>query len=62
MGSTMPPPLHSADVGHSVDSTVDVAKDAADLILMQSDLGVLYDGVLEGRRTLGNAMKYIIWE
>ena len=45
-----------------MDSAVDVAKDAADLILMQSDLGVLYDGVLEGRRTLGNAMKYIIWE
>jgi P-type Mg2+ transporter len=54
------PPLHSADVGLSVDSAVDVAKDAADLILLQPDLGVLYDGVLEGRRTLGNAMKYIM--
>jgi len=54
------PPLHSADVGLSVDSAVDVAKDAADLILLQSDLGVLYAGVLEGRRTLGNAMKYIM--
>jgi P-type Mg2+ transporter len=54
------PPLHSADVGLSVDSAVDVAKDAADLILLESDLGVLREGVLEGRRTLGNAMKYIM--
>jgi Mg2+-importing ATPase len=54
------PPLHSADVGLSVDSAVDVAKEAADLILLESDLGVLHAGVLEGRRTLGNAMKYIM--
>ena len=54
------PPLHSADVGLSVDSAVDVAKEAADLILLEQDLGVLYDGVIEGRRTLGNAMKYVM--
>jgi len=52
--------LHSADVGISVDTAVDVAKEAADLILMEPDLGVLHEGVLEGRRTLGNIMKYIL--
>ena len=54
------PPLHSADVGLSVDSAVDVAKEAAALILLEQDLGVLCDGVLEGRRTLANVMKYIM--
>ncbi|MGB5062409.1 MAG: HAD-IC family P-type ATPase, partial [Candidatus Competibacter sp.] len=54
------PSLHSADVGLSVDSAVDVAKEAADMILLDQDLRVLYDGVLEGRRTFGNIMKYIM--
>ena len=54
------PSLHSADVGISVDSAVDVAKAAADLILLEQDLGVLHAGVLEGRRTFGNIMKYIM--
>jgi Mg2+-importing ATPase len=54
------PSLHSADVGISVDSAVDVAKEAADMILLDQDLGVLHAGVLEGRRTFGNIMKYIM--
>ncbi len=54
------PSLHSADVGLSVDGAVDVAKEAATLILLEHDLGVLHDGVLEGRRTFGNIMKYIM--
>ncbi|MGA8052424.1 MAG: magnesium-translocating P-type ATPase, partial [Burkholderiales bacterium] len=54
------PSLHSADVGLSVDSAVDVAKEAADMILLDQDLAVLHDGVLEGRRTFGNVMKYIM--
>ena len=54
------PSLHSADVGLSVDSAVDVAKEAADMILLKHDLHVLHAGVLEGRRTFGNIMKYIM--
>jgi Mg2+-importing ATPase len=54
------PSIHSADVGISVDGAVDVAKEAADLILLDHDLGVLNRGVLEGRRTLGNIMKYVM--
>jgi len=54
------PSLHSADVGLSVDSAVDVAKAAADMILLRQDLGILHDAVLEGRRTFGNIMKYIM--
>jgi Mg2+-importing ATPase len=54
------PALHAADVGISVDGAVDVAKEAADLILLEPDLGVLKDGVLEGRRTLGNIIKYVL--
>ena len=54
------PSLHTADVGISVDSAVDVAKDAADIILLQQDLGVLERGVTEGRRAFGNIMKYIM--
>jgi Mg2+-importing ATPase len=54
------PALHTADVGISVDGAVDVAKEAADLILLEPDLGVLRDGVLEGRRTLGNILKYVL--
>ncbi|MGN6527591.1 MAG: magnesium-translocating P-type ATPase [Burkholderiaceae bacterium] len=54
------PSLHEADVGISVDSAVDVARDAADMILLEHDLGVLHDGVIEGRRTFANVMKYIM--
>ncbi|MCY1508465.1 Magnesium-transporting ATPase, P-type 1 [compost metagenome] len=54
------PSLHSADVGISVDGAVDVAKAAADMILLEHDLLVLHAGVLEGRRTFGNIMKYIM--
>ena len=54
------PPLHSADVGISVDGAVDVATQAADLVLMKPDLDVLRQGVLEGRRTFVNVMKYIM--
>ena len=54
------PSLHSADVGISVAGAVDVAKAAADLILLEQDLAVLQNGVLEGRRTFGNVMKYIL--
>ncbi|MDR0883587.1 MAG: magnesium-translocating P-type ATPase [Oscillospiraceae bacterium] len=53
------PPLHQADVGISVDSAVDIAKETADIILLQKDLMVLEAGVLEGRRTFGNIVKYI---
>lgn len=54
------PPLHSADVGISVDSAVDVAKEAADMILLEHDLHVLCDGAMEGRRTYANIMKYLM--
>lgn len=54
------PALHEADVGISVDSAVDVAREAADLILLDRGLAVLHDGVLEGRRTFANVMKYIM--
>ncbi len=54
------PSLHAADVGLSVDSAVDVAKAAADMILLEHDLNVLHLAVLEGRRTFGNIMKYIM--
>lgn len=53
------PPLQSADVGISVDSATDVARQAADLVMLQHDLGVLRDGVREGRRTQLNVDKYI---
>jgi Mg2+-importing ATPase len=53
------PPLHAADVGISVQGAVDVAREAADLILLEDDLGVLHQGVLEGRRTFSNILKYI---
>jgi len=54
------PSLHTADVGISVDSAVDVAKDAADIVLLRRDLGVLERGVTEGRRAFGNIMKFIM--
>jgi Mg2+-importing ATPase len=52
--------IRTADVGISVDNAVDVAKAAADIILLQNDLTVLAQGVQEGRKTLGNSMKYIM--
>jgi Mg2+-importing ATPase len=51
--------LHTADVGISVDSAVDLAKDAADIVLFEKDLGVLVQGVREGRTTFANALKYV---
>jgi Mg2+-importing ATPase len=54
------PSLKNADVGISVNNAVDIAKESADIILLQNDLKVLHDGVLEGRKTFGNTMKYIM--
>ncbi|AIK95662.1 metal ABC transporter ATPase [Candidatus Paracaedibacter acanthamoebae] len=54
------PSLHSANVAVSVDSGVDVAKEAADIILLKQDLNVIYDGIIEGRTTYGNIMKYVM--
>jgi len=54
------PSLHAADVGLSVDSAVDVAKAAADIILLEQNLLVVHAGVMEGRRTFGNILKYIM--
>jgi len=54
------PSLKNADVGISVDNAVDVAKETADIILLENDLRVLYKGVLEGRKTFGNIMKYVM--
>lgn len=53
------PALHVADVGISVESAVDVAKEAAQIVLLEQDLHVLRMGVLQGRRTLANTLKYI---
>ncbi len=53
------PSLHVADVGISVDQAVDVAKEAADFVLLEPDLRVLLAGVEEGRRTFANTMKYV---
>lgn len=53
------PSLTNSDVGISVDTAVDIAKEAADVILLEKDLNVLLDGVTEGRRTFSNLMKYI---
>ena len=53
------PALRAADVGISVDSAIDIAKEAADVVLMQKSLSVLAEGIKEGRRTFGNTLKYI---
>ena len=53
------PVLCEANVGISVDTAVDAAKDAADVVLLQKDLGVLEQGILEGRKTFTNMLKYI---
>jgi Mg2+-importing ATPase len=52
--------LHAADVGISVDSAADVARDAADVVLLEKSLDVLADGVVEGRRTFANTIKYVL--
>jgi len=53
------PSLHSADVGISVDNAVDVAKEAAEFVLLKHDLAVLLDGIMEGRKTFANTLKYV---
>lgn len=53
------PALHTADVGISVDQAVDVARESADLVLLEHDLDVLRAGIAEGRRTIANTLKYI---
>ena len=53
------PALRAADVGISVDTAVDVARDSADIVLLKRDLGVLREGIIDGRRTFANTLKYI---
>jgi P-type Mg2+ transporter len=55
------PALHAADVGISVDSAVDVAREAAQIVLLERDLGVLVRGVRAGRRTFSNTLKYVFY-
>ena len=54
------PALHAADVGISVDTAVEVAKDAADFVLLRKDLGILREGIDEGRMTFANTLKYVL--
>ncbi len=54
------PSLHAADVGISVATAVDVAKDAADIILLERSLQVLHNGIIEGRKAFGNVIKYLL--
>ncbi len=54
------PSIRAADIGITVDNAVDIAKESADIILLKKDLRVLRDGILEGRKTFGNTMKYIM--
>jgi Mg2+-importing ATPase len=53
------PSLHAADVGISVDTAVDVAKEAADFVLLKQDLAVLHQGIVQGRKTFANTLKYV---
>ncbi|MBR7364581.1 HAD-IC family P-type ATPase, partial [Klebsiella pneumoniae] len=53
------PALRAADIGISVDGAVDIAREAADIILLEKSLMVLEEGVIEGRRTFANMLKYI---
>ncbi len=54
------PSLHAADVGISVSTGVDVAKDTADIILLEQSLQVLHNGIIEGRKAFGNVIKYLL--
>jgi Mg2+-importing ATPase len=54
------PSIRAADIGITVDNAVDIAKESADIVLLKKDLRVLHDGILEGRKTFGNTMKYIM--
>lgn len=54
------PSLHEADVGISVEGAVDVAREAADIVLLDHDLGVLHKGILAGRRSSANVLKYLL--
>lgn len=54
------PALHAADVGISVDQAVDVARESADIVLLHQDLAILCQGVIDGRRTFANTLKYIM--
>ena len=53
------PSLHNADVGICVDTATDIAKEASDIILLEKSLGVIYNGVIEGRKVYGNIIKYM---
>jgi Mg2+-importing ATPase len=53
------PALYAADVGLSVEGAVDVAREAADFVLLERDLAVLHDGIIQGRRTFANTLKYV---
>ncbi|MCU1574673.1 MAG: mgtA [Micrococcaceae bacterium] len=52
--------LHAADIGISVESATDIAKDAADVVLLDKDLGIVAEGVREGRRIFANTIKYVL--
>lgn len=54
------PSLHAADIGISFSNAVDVAKDASDVILIERNLSVLYEGIIQGRQSFGNVMKYLL--
>ncbi len=54
------PSLHAADVGISVSSAVEVAREAAEIILLERNLRVLHEGIIEGRKSFGNVMKYLL--
>jgi Mg2+-importing ATPase len=54
------PAMHAADTGLSVEGAVDVAREAADFVLLRKDLGVIAEGIVEGRRTFANTLKYVL--